>query len=167
MKCGCGTPIDTGEFCSACSEDLFSEYSKGTTVEYMEMVSDYIESIEKELSMQITETKVFKLQDQSGNLKAFAKIVLDEVLVVADLKVMNGQNGLFVSFPSKKNEKDGKWYDSVFPLTAEFRKYITDVVLKEYGASESAPTGAGQPVHQPNEPAGAPAGVVEEEELPF
>lgn len=70
-----------------------------------------------------------------GNQLANASITLDDAFVVRNLRVMNGNNGIFVSMPSQKGiDKDGNtaYYDTAFPLNAELRKQINDVVIGAY-----------------------------------
>ena len=80
--------------------------------------------------MEITEVRVYPVDDNE-KLKAFVTVTFEDVFVVRDLKVINGNNGLFVAMPSKKC-KDGTFKDTAHPLTNEFRKVLEDVVLAEY-----------------------------------
>ncbi len=61
--------------------------------------------------------------------KAFADVSIGDF--VKGLKIVDGKNGLFISMPREKS-KDGKWYDTVFPVTQEARKSLTDLVLEAY-----------------------------------
>lgn len=79
--------------------------------------------------MEITEVKVFPVNEE--RLKAFVTITFDDCFVIRDLKVINGNNGLFVAMPSKKR-KDGTYKDIAHPLDNETRSMIEDKVLKEY-----------------------------------
>jgi len=81
-------------------------------------------------AMKITEVKVYAAKD-GGRLKAYATIVFDNVFIVRDLKVIEGQNGYFVSMPSRRR-KDGTFRDIVHPLNSETRKAIEDSVIAEY-----------------------------------
>ena len=80
-------------------------------------------------------TKVIINKVDAGNLKAFASVNFDDELVVKNVKVVDGKNGLFVSFPSEQG-KDGKYYDTVYPLTKESREYIEEIVLDEYNKED-------------------------------
>jgi len=80
--------------------------------------------------MKITEVKVYAAKD-GGRLKAYATIVFDDVFIVRDLKVIEGQNGFFVSMPSRRR-KDGTFRDIVHPLNSKTRKDIEDAVIAEY-----------------------------------
>lgn len=64
-------------------------------------------------------------------LKAFADIIVNDVLLIKGIKVLEGKNGLFVSMPQEQ-AKDKKWYDSVRCLSQEIREKITQAVLTAY-----------------------------------
>ncbi len=80
--------------------------------------------------MQITEVKVFPVTD-NDKLKAYATVIFDNCFVVRDLKIIDGNGGLFVAMPSKK-KKDGTYRDVAHPLNNETRDMIEGTVLKEY-----------------------------------
>jgi len=80
-------------------------------------------------AMEVTEVKVFPVQED--RLKAYVAITFDHCFVVRDLKVINGDNGLFVAMPSKKR-KDGTYRDTAHPLNNETRQMIESIVLAEY-----------------------------------
>jgi len=80
--------------------------------------------------MEITEIKVFPTKDE-GRLKAYATIIFDNCFIIRDLKVIEGQKGLFVSMPSRKR-KDGSFRDTVHPLNIEMRTKIEQGVIDEY-----------------------------------
>jgi stage V sporulation protein G len=80
--------------------------------------------------MQISEVKIFPTREV-GRLKAYATIVFDNCFIVRDLKIIEGNKGLFVSMPSRKR-KDGTFRDIVHPLNAETRQMIEDAVISEY-----------------------------------
>jgi stage V sporulation protein G len=79
--------------------------------------------------MEVTEVKVFPVQEE--RVKAYVAITLDDCFVVRDLKVINGNSGLFVAMPSKKR-KDGTYRDTAHPLNNETRQMIESIVLAEY-----------------------------------
>ncbi len=86
--------------------------------------------------MEITEVKVFSAKD-GGRLKAYATVFFDNSFIIRDLKIIEGNKGLFVSMPSRKR-KDGTFRDIVHPLNAETRQMIEDRVIKEFDqAAES------------------------------
>jgi stage V sporulation protein G len=79
--------------------------------------------------MEITSIKVYPVTED--RLKAFATIVFDNCFVVRDLKVIQGNKGLFVAMPSKRC-KDGSFKDMAHPLNSETRTLIEDKVIQEY-----------------------------------
>ncbi len=84
--------------------------------------------------MKITEVKVYPAKE-NGRLKAYATIIFDDVFIVRDLKVIEGEKGLFVSMPSRRR-KDGSFRDIVHPLNAETRKMIEEAIIGEYNKAE-------------------------------
>lgn len=80
--------------------------------------------------MKITEVKVYPAR-KNGRLKAYATIVFDNSFIIRDLKVIEGDKGLFVSMPSRRR-KDGTFRDIVHPLNVDMRKLIEDTVIAEY-----------------------------------
>lgn len=80
--------------------------------------------------MTITEVKVFLAKD-GGRLKAYATVVFDNSFIIRDLKIIEGNKGLFVSMPSRKR-KDGTFRDIVHPLNSETRRMIEERVVEEF-----------------------------------
>ena len=81
--------------------------------------------------MEITEVKVFPVNEE--RLKAYVSITLDNCFVIRDLKIINGNNGLFVAMPSKKR-KDGQFKDIAHPLNNETREMIENKIFESYEA---------------------------------
>ena len=79
--------------------------------------------------MDITEVRVFPVNEE--RLKAYVTITLDNCFVVRDLKVINGNTGLFVAMPAKRR-KDGTFKDIAHPLNSETRERMEKVILAEY-----------------------------------
>src|SRR5579864_4535465 len=79
--------------------------------------------------MDITEVKVFPVNED--RLKAYVTITIDNCFVIRDLKVINGNNGLFVAMPSKKR-KDGQFKDIAHPLNNETREMIENKIFESY-----------------------------------
>ena len=111
--------------------------------------------------MKITEVKVREFG--KGNLKGFADVTFDNCFVVKGLKIMNGQNGIFVNMPSQ--EKKGEYFDTAFPITKEFRQELVDAVLSEYG-SEDEKNAEGTVVNNTVVSTVKPNGL-DEDEFPF
>lgn len=79
--------------------------------------------------MEITEVRVFPVNEEK--LKAYVTITIDDCFVIRDLKVINGNNGLFVAMPSKKR-KDGTFKDTAHPVNNQTREMIEKKVLSAY-----------------------------------
>ena len=79
--------------------------------------------------MEITEVRIFPVNEEK--LKAYVTITLDSCFVVRDLKVINGNSGLFVAMPAKRR-KDGTFKDIAHPLNCETRERMERAILAEY-----------------------------------
>jgi len=80
--------------------------------------------------MEITDVRVRKVTKE-GKLKAIVSITLDEAFVVHDIKVIEGEKGLFIAMPSKK-ALDGEYRDVAHPLNSETREMIQSIILQKY-----------------------------------
>ena len=90
----------------------------------------------KDAKMKITEVKIYTAKE-NGRLKAYATIVFDNAFIVRDLKIIEGEKGLFVSMPSRRR-KDGSFRDIAHPLNGETRNYIEEEVISAYKNSDSS-----------------------------
>ena len=80
--------------------------------------------------MNITDVRVRKI-NQEGKMKAVVSVTFDDAFVVHDVKVVEGQNGLFVAMPSRKTP-DGEYRDIAHPISSSARSVIQEAVLKAY-----------------------------------
>lgn len=80
--------------------------------------------------MNITDVRVRKVSDE-GKMKAIVSITFDDEFVVHDIKIIEGQNGLFIAMPSKKMG-EGDFRDIAHPLLSETRNRIKDAIFAEY-----------------------------------
>ena len=80
--------------------------------------------------MQITDVRVRKVAKE-GKLKAVVSITMDEEFVVHDIKVIEGEKGLFIDMPSKK-AVDGEYRDIAHPINSETREKIQSIILENY-----------------------------------
>lgn len=81
-------------------------------------------------SVKVTDVRVRKVTEE-GKMKAIVSVTFDNEFVVHDIKIIEGQNGLFIAMPSRKIA-DGEFRDIAHPINAETRKKIQDAVLDEY-----------------------------------
>ena len=79
--------------------------------------------------MEVTGVRVFPVNEEK--LKAFVSVVFDDCFVVSDIKIINGNNGLFISMPSKKR-KNGTFRDIAHPLNNETRRMLEEKILARY-----------------------------------
>ncbi|HNV33961.1 MAG TPA: septation regulator SpoVG [Bacillota bacterium] len=80
--------------------------------------------------MDITDVRVRKVVTNS-RMKAIATITFDDCFVVRDIKVIDGQDGLFVAMPSRKSP-DGQFRDVAHPIKQEFRDIIESRIIEIY-----------------------------------
>ncbi|MBQ3105455.1 MAG: septation regulator SpoVG [Lachnospiraceae bacterium] len=80
--------------------------------------------------MRITDVRVRKITKE-GKLKAIVSITLDEEFVVHDIKVIEGEKGLFIAMPSKK-AADGEYRDIAHPINSNTRDIIQRTILESY-----------------------------------
>jgi stage V sporulation protein G len=82
--------------------------------------------------MEITDVRVRTIGEE-GKLKAIVSVTFDDEFVVHDIKVIEGQNGLFIAMPSRKMS-EGDFRDIAHPLTSETRNRIKDAIFEKYDA---------------------------------
>ncbi|KJS23286.1 MAG: regulatory protein SpoVG [Peptococcaceae bacterium BICA1-8] len=80
--------------------------------------------------MNITDVRIRKI-NVDGRMKAIVSVTFDDAFVVHDVKVVEGQKGLFVAMPSKKMP-DGEFRDIAHPISSTARDVIQSAVLKAY-----------------------------------
>ena len=80
--------------------------------------------------MQITDVRVRKVTKE-GKMKAIVSITLDNEFVVHDIKVIEGEKGLFIAMPSKK-ASDGVYRDIAHPINSSTREAIQKIILESY-----------------------------------
>ncbi len=91
--------------------------------------------------MQITDVRVRKIEKE-GKMKAIVSITFDDEFVVHDIKVIEGEKGLFIAMPSRK-AADGEYRDIAHPINSGTREAIQRIILSEYEAAmEQADIGA-------------------------
>jgi stage V sporulation protein G len=80
--------------------------------------------------MKITDVRVRKVSEE-GKMKAVVSVTFDDEFVVHDIKIIEGQNGLFIAMPSRKMG-EGDFRDIAHPLISETRNRIRDAIFTEY-----------------------------------
>ncbi len=84
----------------------------------------------EEYRMEITDVRVRKIAKE-GKMKAIVSITLDDEFVVHDIKVIEGEKGLFIAMPSKK-ASDGEYRDIAHPINSNTRDRIQSTILESY-----------------------------------
>ena len=80
--------------------------------------------------MQITDVRVRKVNTE-GKMKAVVSITIDNEFVVHDIKVIDGEKGLFIAMPSRK-ASDGEYRDIAHPINSETRERIQREIIDKY-----------------------------------
>ena len=84
--------------------------------------------------MKVTDVRLRKIQTD-GRMKALVSIRLDEDFVIHDLRVIEGNSGLFIAMPSKRTP-DGEFRDIAHPINSDMRQEIQDAVMKVYDETD-------------------------------
>ncbi|MBR3835130.1 MAG: septation regulator SpoVG [Lachnospiraceae bacterium] len=85
--------------------------------------------------MQITDVRVRKVTKE-GKMRAVVSITIDNEFVVHDIKVIDGEKGLFIAMPSRKSS-DGEYKDIAHPINSETREKIQALILEKYAETAS------------------------------
>ena len=80
--------------------------------------------------MEITDVKIRKIMSE-GRLRAVVSVTVDDMLAVHDIKVVQGDERLFVAMPSRKDE-NGVFRDIVHPISPSARKLFEETILDAY-----------------------------------
>ena len=80
--------------------------------------------------MEVTDVRVRKV-DKEGKMKAIVSITFDEEFVIHDIKVIEGEKGLFIAMPSRKTT-DGEYRDIAPPIPATTRELLQQTILEKY-----------------------------------
>ncbi|HJH10117.1 MAG TPA: septation regulator SpoVG [Metalysinibacillus jejuensis] len=86
--------------------------------------------------MEVTDVRLRKVQTD-GRMRAIASITLNEAFVVHDIRVIEGNAGLFVAMPSKRTP-DGEFRDIAHPINSDMRNKIQDAILAAYEVEDDS-----------------------------
>lgn len=84
--------------------------------------------------MQITDVRVRKVAAKEGKLKAVVSMTIDNEFVVHDIKVIEGEKGLFIAMPSRR-ASDGEYRDTAHPINSATRERLQKLILEKYEAA--------------------------------
>ena len=90
--------------------------------------------------MQITDVRVRRI-DKEGKMRAIVSVTFDNEFVVHDIKVIEGEKGLFIAMPSRK-AADGEYRDIAHPINSETRSMLEEIILTSYEESAIQEEGA-------------------------
>lgn len=82
-------------------------------------------------NLKITDVRIRLVNKDDAKLKAVASITIDDCIVVHDIKVISGREGMFISMPSRKTP-DGEYKDIVHPINTETREELKKAILDAY-----------------------------------
>ena len=85
--------------------------------------------------MEITDVRVRKVA-KDGKMKAVVSITIDNEFVVHDIKVIEGDRGLFIAMPSRKSA-DGEFRDIAHPINTQTREQVQNIVIEAYEKVEN------------------------------
>ena len=84
--------------------------------------------------MNITDVRVRKI-DKEGKMRAIVSITIDDEFVVHDIKVIEGDKGLFIAIPSRM-ATDGEYRDIAHPINSSTRASLQELILKKYAEAK-------------------------------
>ncbi|MDR3001636.1 MAG: SpoVG family protein [Fibromonadaceae bacterium] len=79
-----------------------------------------------------TAVQVYPFKENTGKTKAFARVTINEQLQLTGLRVVDGVNGFFVSYPIDPNYKGEDYHSIYYPLQRELRDHVEQCVLEKY-----------------------------------
>ena len=85
--------------------------------------------------MKITSVNVRKIEKEGSRMKGIASVLLDESFAVHDIRIIEGDNGLFIAMPSRKTATGG-YRDIAHPINPEVRAMFEEAILEAYKNSE-------------------------------
>lgn len=85
--------------------------------------------------MKISSVSVRKITKENSRLKGIASVLIDESFAIHDIRIIEGDNGLFIAMPSRKTAT-GEYKDVCHPINPEVRKMFEDAIFEEYNKEE-------------------------------
>lgn len=87
--------------------------------------------------MKITSVNVRKIEKESSRMKGIASVLIDDSFAVHDIRIIEGDNGLFIAMPSRKTATGG-YRDIAHPINPEVRAMFEDAIIDAYENAEDA-----------------------------
>ena len=85
--------------------------------------------------MKITSVTVKKIEKENSRMKGIASVLLNDCFAIHDIRIIEGDNGLFIAMPSRKTATGG-YRDIAHPITPECRKMFEDAIIEAYNSEE-------------------------------
>lgn len=85
--------------------------------------------------MKITSVNVRKIEKEGSRMKGIASVLLDDSFAVHDIRIIEGEKGLFIAMPSKKTPT-GDYRDIAHPINPEVRSMFEEAILKAYDEAD-------------------------------
>ena len=89
--------------------------------------------------MEITSVKIRKFEREGSRMNGFASVVVDNAIAIHDIRIIEGDNGLFIAMPSRKTPV-GEYKDTVHPINQEIRTLFEKEILDAYDKAEDVQT---------------------------
>lgn len=81
--------------------------------------------------MKITSVSIRKVEEENSRMKGIASVLLDDSFAVHDIRIIEGEKGLFIAMPSKKTPA-GDYRDIAHPINPEVRSMFEKTIIEEY-----------------------------------
>lgn len=85
--------------------------------------------------MKITSVSVRKITKENSRLRGIASVLIDDAFAIHDIRIIEGDNGLFIAMPSRKTAT-GEYKDVCHPINPDVRTEFTDAILEEFNKEE-------------------------------
>ncbi len=85
--------------------------------------------------MKITSVNVRKIEKEGSRMKGIASVLLDDCFAIHDIRIIEGDNGLFIAMPSRKTAT-GEYKDIAHPINSDARKMFEDAIIEAYNNAE-------------------------------
>jgi stage V sporulation protein G len=82
--------------------------------------------------------QVFPIKEPQGNTKAFVNINVDDLVAIRGARIVDSENGLFVTMPQSQDKKTNEYHDIAFPINGDLRKEISRAVLEKYESGDKS-----------------------------
>lgn len=92
-------------------------------------------TLEGGYAMKITSVNVRKIEKEGSRMKGIASVLIDDMFAIHDIRIIEGDNGLFIAMPSRKTATGG-YRDIAHPVNSEGRAMFQDAILEAYDKAE-------------------------------